>query len=115
MIDHLMTFADEATARADPVVGKYWTPPSDDNPAGSWRGDVTIPGVEVYTLSGYQTITNPDGSTYQSPIKVNDPGWFIVIALPALDPNLEAEAGCVLIADRDMASAGKPGFLLYTA
>lgn len=100
MIDHLMNFATEVDAQADPIVGKYWTPESDDG-SGAWRGDVCLPGVSVYTL-------NPDFS--RTPF----PGWFVVIALPALDPNLQAEPGCVLIADRDKAAAGDPAFLLYT-
>jgi hypothetical protein len=35
MIDHNMAFRDEAAARADKVVGKYWHP-SATNPPGSW-------------------------------------------------------------------------------
>lgn len=102
MIDHLMRFTDEATAKADPVVGRYWAPASDDGP-GSWRGDVCIPGVSVYT-------PNEDGS------RTLFTGWFIVIALPTLDPSLRDLPGnaCRLIADRDAADAGQ-SFIRYTA
>ena len=101
MIDHLISVPSEAAAQADPVVGKYWTPPDAQGDPGGWDTSRTIPGVSVYTL-------NPDGS--QTPY----PGWFIIIALSALDPNLEAEPGCILIADRDKAAAGDPTFMLYT-
>jgi hypothetical protein len=101
MIDHLMTFASEAAAQADPVVGKYWTAPDAQGDPGTWDASRVIPGVSVYTL-------NDDGS--QTPYS----GWFIVIAAAALDPNLEAEPGCILIADRDKANANDPSFMLYT-
>lgn len=104
MIDHLIRFVDEATARADPVVGQYWTPVSTDNP-GSWRGNVTIPNVSVYSLAA-------DGVT-RTPYA----GWFIVIALPHRDLNLQLLAGnaCRLISDRGLANAGNQDFILYTA
>jgi hypothetical protein len=77
---------------------------------------VTIPGVSVYQITGSQTITDPDtGQSETVPVTQDYPGWFIVIALPALDPALQAESGCVLVADRDAANAGKPDFLLYTS
>lgn len=118
MIDHLMNFATEAAAQADPIVGAYWTPADNEGDPGAWRGDCTIPGVSVYSITGSQTITitNPDGSTSQETVPTTQPfpGWFIIISLTAVDPNLQAETGCILIADRDMANAGNPNFLLYT-
>lgn len=99
-IDHLLRFPDEATAKADPIVGKYYTPASDDGP-GQWRGDVCLPGLSVYTIATGQA----------------DAGWFLLIALPALDQNLRdlPNGACRLIADRDAANAGSQSFILYTA
>ena len=102
LIDHLLTFASEAAAQTDPIVGAYWIVSDSDSPGG-WRGDVCIPAVSVYTK-------NADGSRNQSP------GWFIVISLPALDPALQNAGNgtaCVLIADRDAANAGNANFILY--
>lgn len=114
MIDHLINFSDEVTAQADPVVGKYYTPASDDGPGG-WRGDCCIAGVSVYSVTGTTTVTDPDtGATYQQEIRRPFPGWFIDIALGALDPALRALPGCILIADRDKAAVNDPTFLLYT-
>ena len=97
IIDHLIRFPDEATARA--VLPEYWTPALDDLPSGAWRGDVCIPGVSVSTEA--------DGPF---------PGWFIVIALPAVSATLRdlPDQACRLIADRDAANAGQ-SFLRYVA
>ena len=103
IIDHLLTFATETAAQADPVVGTYWIPPDNDGYTGEWRGDVCIPNVSVYTI-------NPDQSyAYLS-------GWFIIISRPTLDEALQNTAtglACVLIADRDAANAGDADFILY--
>lgn len=95
--DHLMSFPDEATAQADPVVGQYWTPPSADNPSGSWRGDVAIPGVVAVQTDSGTALT----------------GWRIIIALPNLSAALEADPACEIIFDDDAAIAGQP-FILYS-
>lgn len=116
MFDHLMNFADEATAKADPVVGRYWLADPDLPAGGAWRGDVCIPGLAVYQVTGTQAVTDPTtGQTYQQDIRQPYPGWWIAIALPALDPALQADAGCVLITDRGKAAAGEPGWQLYAA
>lgn len=116
MIDHLLTFADEPTAQADLTVGRYFMPTSADGPGG-WRGDVCIPGVSVYTVTGTTTVTDPTtGQTFQQETRQAFPGWFIVISLPALDPalrDLPANA-CALIADRGAAALGNT-FMLFTA
>lgn len=95
--DHLLQFSDEATARAS--LSEYWITPSDDLPSGAWRGDVCIPGVSVSTEAG-------------GPF----PGWFIVIALPAVSATLRdmPDHACRLVADRDAANAGQP-FLRFVA
>jgi hypothetical protein len=69
-------FADEASAKADPIVGAYW---ADDQGGGSWRGDVCIPNVQVWNPA--QDTTASDGTvthTFQT-------GFFIRIAGPALN------------------------------
>lgn len=109
--DHLMNFPTEAAAQADPVVGKYWI--SDGQGGGSWRGDVVFAPVEVYTVTGTQTVTGPNGQTFQRPVKQDAAGWFLIISLTAIDPSLQAEPGCMLIADRDKALAGSTAFLDY--
>lgn len=92
IIDHLLRFPDEATAQA--ALPEYWIAE-----AGTWRGDICIPGVSVFTEA-------------DDPF----PGWFIVIALPAISATLRdlPDHACRLIADRDAANAGLP-FLRYVA
>ncbi len=100
MIDHLLRFADEATAKADPVVGTYFV--SDGQGGGVWRGDVCISAASVYQ------VTDTDPQPY--------PGWFIVISLPNVSADLQGVAanGCRLITDRRAANLGQD-FVLYTA
>lgn len=101
MIDHLMRFDSEADAKADAVVGAYWMPGEDEAP-GAWRGDVCIPNVAVFALDGEE--------------RVSFSGWYIVLALPAVNAALRDAAGdaCRLIADRDAADRGE-SFVVYTA
>ena len=112
IVDHLIRCDTEATCVADPVVGQYRVSASDDGPA-SWRGDVAIPDVKVYVVTG--TTTDPaTGQVTEN--RTYFPGWFLVIARPALDPALRdlPNGECRLIADRDAAEAGQ-SFILYTA
>ena len=116
MIDHLLRFNTEAAAQGDPVVGRYWTPASGDGP-GAWRGDVCIPGVSCYAVTGTETVTDPQtGQSYQREVRSVFPGWWIVIALATLDPALRDLPGgaCRLIADRDAAGRGET-FVRYLA
>jgi hypothetical protein len=115
MIDHLLRFTDENEAQT--TLPSYYTAPSDDS-AGCWRGGICIPGVGVYEITGTQTITDADtGQSYTQETRQAFPGWWIVIALPALDPDLRDLPGgeCRLIADREAAARGDANFLLYVA
>jgi hypothetical protein len=101
IIDHLMRFDTEDAAKADPVVGAYFSP-ADSEGSGAWRGDVCIPNVSVYALDGENHV----------PFS----GWYVVIALPALSEALRDIPGnaCRLIADRDAADRGER-FMRYVA
>lgn len=96
MIDHLLKFADEATAKADPIVGAYWIA-GDDGP-GAWRGDICIPAATVTQISTGTVL----------------PYWYLVVALAALDTALADHPGCMLVADRDAANRSEP-FILKSA
>lgn len=92
MIDHLMTFASEAAAKADAVVGTYV------GGDGSWRGDICIPNVAVTVTATGQPF---------------DSSWRIVIAKPTQDAALSALSSCHLVTDRDAAAAGQ-SFILQS-
>ena len=107
-VDHLFRFADEAEGRS--ALPGFWNV--------VWRGDCCIPGVSVYEVTGTETITDPDtGQIYEQETRQPFADWWIVIALPALDPNLRdlPGAACQLIADREAAARGDPNFLIYLA
>jgi hypothetical protein len=120
MIDHLLVFPDEATARADPVVGAYYVPAQKLGLVtlpGKWRGSC-LPGVSVYAVTATATVTDPTtGQSYVKETRTPYPGWFMVISRLELNAALRdlANNGCVLIADRAAAAAGNPNFLLFKA
>lgn len=104
MLDHLLNFPDEVTAQADRVVGKYYTPPSDDGPGG-WRGDCCFV-VRVFQKTGTQEET-----------REYFPGWQIWIALATLDETLRdlPDNACRIIADYDAYEGSDPNFIRYLA
>jgi hypothetical protein len=91
MIDHVLAFADESSARSDPIVGEYWV--SGGEGGGWWRGDVCIPDARVTVAA--------TGASY-------DGLWRIVIAKDAQDQDLTDLPACHLVADRSAAAAGQP-------
>lgn len=105
MIDHLMTFASETSAKADPVVGQYWT--DDGQGGGSWRGDCCIPGVFVWRPADQEIVTLPDGGTSSIRHRYDD-NWRLVIAHLQPNPTLCASPACHLVTDRDATAAGQP-------
>ena len=118
MFDYLFSFTDQATAQADPVVGAYWRPAVGNMP-GSWRGDVCIPGVQVWNPAQDTTATAPGPGgigTVNVVTHTYQPGWWIIIAFPARNSALDASAALILTADRDLANAGEPmtSFVLYS-
>jgi hypothetical protein len=104
MFDHIVNYASEAAAITEPALAAYY-----DAESSSWRGDVVLPGVKVYRVTGYQTITDPDtDASWEHEIRQDFPGWFAMLALPAISEEIrDLPLGCcMLIADRDLADAG---------
>lgn len=102
MIDHLMTFASEAAAKADPVVGQYWQ--SDGKGGGGWRSDVCIPNVLVWNpANDTTTVVNGINMVTHTPIDAN---WRLIITSAAIIPALQAMTQCHGIFDRDAAGKG---------
>jgi hypothetical protein len=88
MIDYLLSFTNEAAARADPVVGAFWIAS-----ASSWRQDVCIPGVAVVNAATAVAVSS---------------NWNIIIA--QTDPNaaLAAHANRVAWMNRDTGAIVSP-------
>ena len=111
MIDHFVHFVDEAAARANPVMGAYWVEGDDLGP-GAWRGDVVIPALSVYQVTGTETVTDPEtGVSYQRELREYYAGWFATVALADLDDGLRSLSW--IVADRTAAEAGESNFVLY--
>lgn len=90
MIDHLIRFNSEAEAKADPVVGAYWSE------EGGWRGDCCFPGQRVWRPQDDTVETNPEsGAEYA----VNHPlpYWYITISLPNVDYDLAEHSACMVV------------------
>lgn len=98
MVDHILLFADEATARA--AIPQYWTDYGNGDGSGDWRLDICNPGISVYTVDG-ETRTYFDS-------------WGILIALTEVDETLRGLPACRVIFDRDAAAARQP-YVLYAA
>jgi hypothetical protein len=79
MFDYLMTFADEATAQADPVVGRYYYVDE------SWDTSRVMPNVAV--------TVHETGLLY-------DDSWWIMIASDQQSAALRDHPACFLVADR---------------
>lgn len=90
MIDYLRKFTDEASAKADPVVGAYFV-------NGAWRGDRVIPDTKVWNINNDVAGTSPDGDPTVT--HTYDAGWFITISEDVDVPALRADASCVLAVD----------------
>ena len=89
MIDHLLRFADEATAMA--ALPAYV---SEGIEPGSRFWDLTciIPDVKAYRITGTETVEDGMGGTYEREVRAYLPGWYIIIARPDRD----RETGAVL-------------------
>lgn len=97
MIDYLLRFPDEAAAMdALPVYVLDGIEPG----AREWDASCTLAGVEVYRVTGTETVEDGIGGAYEREIREVIPGWYVWIARPARDPALEDDA-CVLIASAD--------------
>jgi hypothetical protein len=103
MIDYLMTFASEAAAKADPIVGSYFVD-------GQWRSDICVADVFVWVPASNTIGTDPNGTPYVVR-QAYDTNWRVIIAKPAPDPSLSLLPSCHLVADRDAAAAGRPFIL----
>jgi hypothetical protein len=68
-MDYLLQFTDEATAQA--ALPQLYV--ADE---GCWRGDVCIPNVRVYRLTG--TGTDADGNPTE--LREYQTGWFIRVS-----------------------------------
>jgi hypothetical protein len=103
MIDHLMTFANEEAAKADPVVGSYFA-------NGEWKSDICVPGVFVWAPASNTIGTDPNGNSYIVR-RAYDANWRVIIAKAAPDASLLSLPSCHLVADREAATAGRPFIL----
>jgi hypothetical protein len=106
MIDHLMTFASQADAMSDPIVGKYYL-----SDPGEWRGDCCIPHVFAWSPAD-DIISIIDGVEVveRQPYDTN---FRLLISEKEVNSALTSHPACHLVTDRDAAIAGKP-FIIQT-
>ncbi|MEW6121305.1 MAG: hypothetical protein AB1698_01730 [Pseudomonadota bacterium] len=95
MIDYLLVYPTEAEAAAALHLAAYRV-------GDAWDLSRIIPGVAVYRIAGTETVTDQEtGATWDRDVREPLLGWYMVLALDARDPALDASPACVLIADRD--------------
>lgn len=91
MIDHLIRFDTEDDAKADQIIGSYWSAEA------GWRGDICFP-CRVFTETTENEIT----------VRQYLPYWYLWLALPELDTTVTALPHCMVAADREAADRGEP-------
>jgi hypothetical protein len=92
--EHVLCFPDEATAQADPIVGRWWRPGTEGDP-GSWDMSVCIPGLKCRDVRN--DMMNEDGSVTMTFL----PGWWLNIGLAWIEPALRDHPDLRLLADHD--------------
>lgn len=91
-IENVFLFSTEADAKADPVVGAYWIPPTEEAP-GCWRGDMCITNLKAW--DSRQDMTDADGNVMHQ----YWPGWRICIGTEDVLPEFLAHPVIVLMSD----------------
>lgn len=103
-IDYLMVCADETACIADPVIGGYHYPASPDGPGG-WRGDVVIPGVQVWDTR--QDVTGIDAEGAPMVTHAYLSGFWLVVSSAGANAALAGDGNLVLSANRDASLRGE--------
>jgi hypothetical protein len=113
MIDYLMSFRDEAAAKADPGVGRYFTPGVAPNP-GSWQLDKVNPTIFFYDKRDdtIETIQGPDGPIDIVVHHPYDTQWRAIISTLNHDPALDASKGMECICERGTSTIIESSFQL---
>jgi hypothetical protein len=112
-VDYLLTYATTAAAQADPALAAYGSVDPDTN-AWTWRGDVVIAGVQVWDTRQDVTSTNPSPPPATITTHTYQSGFWMIVSTQGRVAALDADAATQLVADRSMAIAGNPGFILYS-
>jgi hypothetical protein len=111
-IDHVLTFADAATAHSvlDPL-GFGGT----NQGVPYWDISRCIPNTAVITANAVWNNSDPLHPVLTTP-EVHYPGWHIAIALPSLSAQLTGLAGnvCRFVSDRGKGGTG-PNCVIYLA
>lgn len=104
MFDHLLTFPNEATARA--MLAAFIMP-------AGWDESRVLAPVRIVTQDAVWDMRDPERPKLKSPEKAM-PGFHLVIALATPSPDLMQMAPCLFVADRAKAAMGEP-FLVYAS
>lgn len=107
MIDHLIRFASEDAAKADPVCGGYWN-------GAAWDRSRVNPDVKVWKPADdtVQTVQDAAGSSEITVHSYLD-YFYLMIAAQQVDEALRNHPTCMLVADRTAARSGQP-FIVYS-
>ncbi len=104
-IDVVLKFADVATAKADAVVLSHYDAVQD-----AFAGDRVIPNVKVWRTS--QDVAGTDAQGNPTVTHTYLPGFFVLISLPRVVPELRDHAAVQVVIDRDKANARQAGMIL---
>lgn len=93
MIDYILKFADEATAKAA-LASRL---KADDQGVTQWPTDYCLPGITIWRTS--QDVSDGQGGFIHTPLV----GFFILISLPNILPALRDLAVVQVVIDRELA------------
>ena len=113
MFDHILTFTDEAAAKAALAPLGYCFP--DEDSVMQWDTSRTLPGIKLVTADAVWDNSDPELPTLQTPEQCL-PGWSVAIALQQISDDLTSLDGdaCRIVTDSVAAAAGQP-FIVWTA
>lgn len=104
MIDHILTFADEATAIA--ALGPLGFAAQDENRVLRWDTSRVIPGQAIVKSEAVWDNKDPKKPVLVSP-EVKEAGFWVLVSLVAGSPVLKAMASLSQVRDRDKADLGQ--------
>ena len=102
MIDYILRYADEATAKT--ALASRLKP--DDQGVLQWPGDYCLPGVQMWRQS--QDTIDGNGNTVHAYLT----GFYILVSLPIVLPALRDLAAVQVVVDRDKAVARQAGAVI---
>jgi hypothetical protein len=111
MIDHLLAFVDEGSAKADPVMKNYWYKTSDGSER--WNDVCVVTGVLLWNPADDVEETDGRGAQVIRHVPY-DNLWRLIIAENEENTDLSEHAACEMVANRDIPNVDRSHIIFTT-